>query len=388
MQKNKNKKNSRDARIRKLRARAKLRERETLAARHSVRRFRVYIDRNGQRARGWAEARYAMPEVFCLDENYHDTARAIAAVRVAMTAGIERFLTARYGARRSNRLASFFDLSTVRRCSPGAALVLASEYDRAKALVKGPIPIVNIRQWNSDVRRLLQDVGFFKLLEIVVPHVESSGPSSVRMVPFASGELVGNEEAGSLITTLGDMVVAADPGAIDDPTRLIRRLRLFEALVEATENAIHHAYPEELDDRSIVRRWWMTGAVDAEEKRITIVVYDQGVSIPGSLPGWEGNGWIEKGLRRLLGHIPASDDPAYDPHRLRLAMAKPRSSTGKNERGKGLPLLKAVVSHCDHGRIRVLSRGGEFIQDKGGVGRAQSLQPPMTGTLVEWDLWL
>jgi len=191
------------------------------------------------------------------------------------------------------------------------------------------------------------------------------------------------------MNALAAMIYTADESAFDDPETAIRRTRLYDALVEATENTRHHAYPEDGHfHHQHVNRWWITGAVDVDHKKITIVAYDQGITIPGSLPRWAGHNYVLKGLRRLLGWEPPPDDTTYDGARLRFAVTKPRSSTGLEERGKGLPLLKRIIDECAQGSLRIVSRCGEFVYETGKKPRSRQLQTPMAGTLIEWELWL
>ena len=328
-----------------------------------------------------------MPSVFCLNENYEDSAKCLYSLRNKLTAGIQHSLRKRIRPRPSS-IKGYYDFSTIKKLSPSAALVFASEFDRARVFNPINIPLIERKKWQEHVVQLLSDIGFFDLLEINLDINRNQESNFVRMTHFQTGELVGNREAGKLIRMLAEMITAADIGALGDRNIAIQRIRLFDALVEATENSRHHAYPEHVRTFYQVQRWWMTGAVYSKEKRITIVVYDQGISIPGSLPGWSGFAWIEKILQRFLGRTLSAHDDTYDAYRLRLAMKKPRSSTGMSNRGKGLPLLKEVVDQCAYGRLRIISRRGALHYETGGRLNAETLETALPGTLIEWDLWL
>jgi hypothetical protein len=189
--------------------------------------------------------------------------------------------------------------------------------------------------------------------------------------------------------TLAEMVVKADPDLLKSEIT-DARLQLYGALVEATENTRLHAYPPDWPDPETVQRWWMTGAVNGAEKRLTLIVYDQGISIPGSLPKWAGYDQIEKIIRRLYRgqRPPDSTGGELDAVNLRLAMSIRRSSSGLVNRGKGLHVFRDVVDRCREGRLRIISRRGEFVYEKGRRPRARLLATPLVGTLVEWDLRL
>ena len=166
-------------------------------------------------------------------------------------------------------------------------------------------------------------------------------------------------------------------------------LRLYEALVEATENVMTHAYASNPPhDEFVVKRWWMTGAVDRRDGKLTIVVYDQGATIPATLP--DSLVWREK-LRkfspRLFGTQEGIRSSYNDDRLLKLAMSRPTSSTGKANHGKGLGVLKSVIGHCEQGRLLVISRRGEYVYRSGGRPSYRRLSVPLYGTLIQWDLW-
>jgi hypothetical protein len=102
--------------------------------------------------------------------------------------------------------------------------------------------------------------------------------------------------------TLATMIVTADyVDALNDPITMAARLRLYSALVEAFENSRRHAYPKTASINPAVSHWWMSGAACQAEKRLTLVVYDQGVTIPASLPGWLGyDSQVAFGQSRVL----------------------------------------------------------------------------------------
>jgi len=332
-----------------------------------------------------------MPENFCLESNYDECIERLRKLRLSLNQSARQMR--RYsgaGQNKRARVASFLDFSTIKRCTPATALVLAAEYDRARSLLpSGGIRLINLDNWRIDLVEMLDEIGFFDLLQIPRPQTSSEKRSDISVVRFQTGSTFGNTEAGSLMKTLATMIVTADHAdALDDPTTLAARLRLYSALVEACENARRHAYPAAAAVDPAVRRWWMTGAVHQAEKRLTLVVYDQGVTIPASLPGWLGYSWIERALR-LLSLAPLQEgDPSRDGLILRLAMNSPRSSTGLDHRGKGFPAFKQVIKECERGKLRIVSRHGEFIYEKGRRPFGRQLESPLEGTLVEWDLWL
>jgi hypothetical protein len=361
------------------------------ARRQGTRRLKVFMETQEGQEQAWASNRTPMPENFCLESNYEQCIERLRSLRTSLSQSA-RQMQRHSGAAQNKRarVASFLDFSTIKQCTPATALVLAAEYDRARSLLpSGGIRLVNLKSWRTDLVEMLDEIGFFDLLQI--PRPQTGGKrSDVSVVRFQTGSTFGNTEAGSLMKTLATMIVTADHvDALNDPITLAARLRLYSALVEACENTRRHAYPAAASFDPAVRRWWMTGAVHRAEKRLTLVVYDQGVTIPGSLPSWLGYSWIKRALT-LLSLAPLQEgDPSRDGLVLRLAMNSPRSSsTGLEHRGKGFPAFKQVIKECERGKLRIVSRHGEFIYEKGRRPFGRQLESPLEGTLVEWDLWL
>src|SRR5271166_10838 len=152
------------------------------------------------------------------------------------------------------------------------------------------------------------------------------------------------------------------------------------------------AYPTDyVDDSPVLRRWWMTGAIDTEKKTVTVAVYDQGVSIPATLPHSE---YWNKIQRRLLslaakaGLTAPPGDPVYDATAIRLAMTLARSRTGLPQHGKGLHTMLEVAQRARSGRLHIISRNGEYVWENGRKPFSRNLANSIGGTLVEGRLQL
>lgn len=334
-----------------------------------------------------AAKRILLPQNFCLEQNYEPTAEILAEMRKVLSTSLSRHYQGVKFRKRPGKMESFFDFVPVKRISPAAALIVASEYDRSRALVDWSIPLINQDKWSPAVTATLGEIGFFSLLAIAVP-ANAGAKSAVEIVPFMAGDSVSGDDALKLATTLADMVFADMPEDADEAS-IAARMKVYGPLVEAIENTILHAYTPGYDGL-VVKRWWMTGAVNPTERHVNIVVYDQGQSIPATLPGWSEWPWIERHLSRfhrrwsLTGDQQGIDDAA----KLRLAMDAPRSSTGHSNRGKGFPAFKEVLAGCKKGSLRIISRRGEFLMEAKQKPVSRALKTPLTGTLVEWDLWL
>lgn len=324
-----------------------------------------------------------MPKVFSFADNYDESVRFIAKVRAAVN---------RAYARRARRPTGFFktkpryyELEGVRKLSPATALVFAAEYDRGRSLIPDwKLATYNAHRWKPEVRQLLKDIGFFELLEIDPPG--EMKPGNMRMTRFAASDKnFGNEEAMRQLTEVANLLGLVGRSE-EELALVVGPLRLFDALIEATENTRLHAYDENADD-AVVRRWWMTGAVDRDEGRLTVVVYDQGATIPATLPRSVHRKWYERAWKRVSGQGLDDLSPENDAVALRLAMSRGISSMELEHRGKGLQVLKRVVGTCPRGRLQVNSRHGDYIFQTGKKPQYIQRSEPISGTLIQWDLW-
>jgi hypothetical protein len=138
-----------------------------------------------------ARKRIPLPENFCLEQNYEDTAVILAEIWDVLSVALKRHYGGAKFTKRPSKLQSFFDFVPVRRISPAAALIVASEYDRSRTLVDWSIPIINHDRWSPDVTDTLEEIGFFELLDISVPvdpDRPRAGSSVVRFMAIQSVE--------------------------------------------------------------------------------------------------------------------------------------------------------------------------------------------------------
>ena len=145
---------------------------------------------------------------------------------------------------------------------------------------------------------------------------------------------------------------------------------IYDGLIEAMDNCAAHAYPEDCEFRypTEQQRWWMSGSA-ANGRDLEVIFFDQGATIPGTLPhsgkGEIAGRWLQKTLN-LIG-IEAADDS----QRIQAAMAAGRSAIQGQGRGHGLVQMRGLVDLAASGSLRILSRRGQYIYEKdaGGNGR-------------------
>lgn len=291
---------------------------------------------------------------------------------------------------------AFSDFRGIQSISPAAALIVAAHYDRQRHLTDHKVNVYEYQDWQPQVRAVLEQVGFFDILDVpgAAKPDDTDGPRTMRIARYESGARLRQERLGLMVQQLLDYMIIADPECLSGDDRFRRTAQMFEALVEATENTRRHAYPDDFDETGVVLpNWWLTGSADPEERKLTLVVYDLGVSIPGSLAShrpsqWAGHGRVNRALRRLFGGDYDENEPASDHAKIRLAAKYGYSSTNEEHRGKGLPVVREAIRHCRQGRLHILSRFGEYIEESGRKPISRMLDHPMPGTLIVWELWL
>ena len=359
----------------------------------SVHRISVY--HQGRIRHGLARERKPMPELFCLSQNHDAVVTFLSELRHKLVTSGGRFDRLRLsgGALRSarNKLPMFdeyIDFASMREITPAAALVLASEYDRIKTVFNAPnwLRAINIENWEPNVLTTLDDLGFLPMLGVDRPRTTIANRDGVYVVPFLAGTKVLGDKIDGFIRTLGNFAVGR--GLVDGEA-LLNRSRVYDGLGEAIQNVEDHAYPPgTIFPYPMVKKWWMTGAVEPGKKRFNLMVYDQGISIPARLPRWDLFADFKAAFLATVGRDFDPESLDKDGETIAEAVQVGRSSTGKSWHGKGLPLMREIVDNSAGGTLHILSRCGEYTYTAGKRPVARSFTVPIAGTLVEWDLYL
>ncbi|WP_368507917.1 hypothetical protein [Bradyrhizobium lupini] len=351
----------------------------------------VALYRKGTVSPGVSWSSVAMPENFCLIENYEEVSQFLRLLRHRLDTQGQRLERMRVEGKRivqSSRLQSYIDFATMKRITPVTALVLASEYDRAIAVfgVDELLRAVNLHLWEPEVHDTLKDVGFLNLLKVEDARSKLQERNGIYTIPFIAGSKVRGEMIERLIKGLGEL--AGSSGVADGET-LLGHSRVYDGLGEAIQNVQDHAYPDWLADASLAKKWWMTGAVEPSKKRFTIAIYDHGISIPVSLPRWTKYDEFRANVARTIGGgYNPTDSPHRDGETIAKAMELGRSSTGKDHHGKGLPVIRDIIDNCRGGTVRIISRNGTYTCTAGEDPKHASHALPLRGTLVEWEMLL
>lgn len=272
---------------------------------------------------------------------------------------------------------TYIDFREIKTISPSAALVLVAELDRwnHEPLMQkrnAKLRTVDVDEWNSTVRYLLADMGFFDLLQVSYPQVNLTPDDLSSRISFVKFR-TGNRVDGKAIEELRRTDLAPFVGVPN-------RHQLYAAVTEAMTNVVHHAYPSSLPPRP---NWWLSASHDAKNGEVVIMIYDQGAGIPVTLPRR-----FPEQLRSLMPGSVTKDHARM----IKVAHELNRSSTGQGYRGRGLArdIREYVKILSCRSRYRVVSLRGEYVLEKPATGPSKDLLKnhtrSLSGTLIEWKL--
>ena len=263
------------------------------------------------------------------------------------------------------------NFSGLMRISTSAALVLTAELSKWEDSIRQKLrPEIN--NWQFDILYKFYELGFFELFRnnpFEGTEAESSG--SVQLVRYIKGRTGDTAMTRQLKAAIGKVV----GDGID------KWVFLNTGLSEAITNVTHHAYNYEWF-RSKDKTWYLTGSYNSESKELKIVFYDQGIGIPKSLPASD----IWERALKYLSSFP-SIERRRDATMLKAAVELSRTSTGEDDRGKGLQDLLEFVRQRNEGYLSILSLKGLYkFSIEGGRERVKSVHfsNPLYGTLIIW----
>jgi anti-sigma regulatory factor (Ser/Thr protein kinase) len=283
-----------------------------------------------------------------------------------------------------SRIKGYVDYSVIEYISTAAALVIAAEYDRAGRLMDAVPPTINLDEWSESVFSKLYELGFFEIVRLsenVADLYRDIG--NVRTMRIVSGV-----NAADLQRTSENLIGLSKFIDEDGPLGDDIVFALNSALSEAMVNVSRHAYPEDQEFAyRHVGSWWVTATADRGNRRLTVVMYDQGASIPVTLPK---KGWRQTVQDFVMRNMTSHKEFAYqdDGTYIEGAMRRGQTQTGEPGRGEGLPQMMELIDICGSGSLTIWSRGGE-CRYKPGTGMTRRSYPcSIGGTLIEWVIEL
>lgn len=330
-----------------------------------------------------ASRQFSVPTSLCLDSTLEETLGFFYDLRVRSIRqlhGVVAFPTSRRRSR-IGWVRSSTDFADLRKVTPGAALILAAEYDRMRRMSGIQPGAINLDEWDDQVYATLYQLGFFKLLgfnddalrQVNAAHFQAS---YIHIAPMQCGDNADYSDAAEALAQLFEEVGG-------DETL---RVQLLGAVVDAIENVRGHAYelPEANLRRLIPPLWWVSGSADPLTKKLTLAIYDQGQTIPVTLPKtWPLND-LRAAFASLFGLDFDPDSSNWDGEAVRTALQLSQTATKQPNRGKGLSKIHDVVRKCPGGRLRLLSRRGHYVYQDG-RGQHSTCMVPLMGTFVELE---
>lgn len=160
---------------------------------------------------------------------------------------------------------------------------------------------------------------------------------------------------------------------------------LYTGLIESVANCIEHAYKQHPDRRTFIGSqdgWW--GFQQLRDGELSTCICDLGIGISKSLP------------------LKLSDEPdmyaklmnlfrrfhSKDIRSILAAIEYGKSSTGSEERGKGLRDAHSVIDNAGSGQLQIFSNKGMYIYNKDAnkpaVSGTRKLAESIEGTIYYW----
>lgn len=251
-------------------------------------------------------------------------------------------------------------------------LVVIAEIDRAQRMRSGNGQTMRCKLPDGEgseqeiVRQVLDQLDLLRRLDH--PPISTTSDKfdeTVRHWNYATGTRV-DDKPGNVLEKYEGRITPA----------LMTKMQI--GLTEAVLNSVHHAYRAGRNDGCDCyneRRWWMfTREADG---MLQVLVCDLGIGIPRSLPiRWDRS--VIKNLRAVF----SSD--GHDVAAIKTALVLGESSTGRKERGKGLPQIWNATQATADGTVGIMSGKG-YVMSKSTTGQESgTFGTALLGTLVSW----
>jgi hypothetical protein len=308
-----------------------------------------------------------LPAVMNFSSTYETTALCIKLIRTLVEIG---------GKAKSGLRLVRVDFSDLKKISTSASLVLTAEISRWDDSIRRRLkPLVE--SWDQNIFEHFYNLGFFDLFENKsgLPDISKNDKKkTLSVVRYIKG-LCGD---GSKIRCFKQRLVEIIGSEIEKWTFLVC------GLDEAITNVSHHAYPATFYVADENKCWYLSSGFCSESRELKVVFYDQGVGIQNTLPS---SGIYEKVVSFLADINASLMRRKKDEVMLKAAMVVDRTSTGDEDRGKGLQDLLEFIKHRGDGYLSVLSGHALYKYSmSGGVEetKSASFKTEMQGTLLIW----
>lgn len=334
------------------------------------------------------------PSIICFSENPTETLQFMSYIqdKLALPKDVvhrtsNSWLKRARKRRKLPQIRGYLDFSRIDHISTSASVVLAANYDRASRLAGRVPPTVNLETWSDPAFTTLYELGFFS----IVGHVRQTDE---RYRDSISGEfrtmaMISGTNSNELRSACESIMQLSYFIGDSHPLRPDVMKALNSALGEALSNVTQHAYPGTYETtHAKVDRWWVSASADRSARTLRVVVYDQGASIPWTLPNRSWASKLDPRKLPLLVPRPGQEKNPFDADYIKFAIGEGTSQTYEEHRGQGLPQMRDLVRICGAGSLTILSRAGMccYTPDEGLMSSALPL--PIEGTLIEWEMCL
>lgn len=337
------------------------------------------------------------PSNICIHSNLNETLDFLKIVRDQIClkhsfAGRQQRVWIKRRANRLPTIRTYIDFSQIEEFGAAPALVLAACYDRTRQKVGNAPPAIDFENWSPQAFQVLFEIGFFDLIghlqdDISATYRRYQDDRTKTLGAISGTNANGLEAASEAVSELLEYLKASES---------VSKTFLPEinsAVSEAMINVARHAYPEGYAAESpyiCLDRWWMTAKADRVEGTLTIAIYDQGATIPGTLPKRE---WFNEMVANIMSSLVKSFEPHEKPNLIdhefiNYSMKVGKTQTGNARRGLGLPQMRELIDLCPEGKLSIISRSGLYVYMKGTGVYKRALTTELEGTLLEWELTL
>lgn len=308
-----------------------------------------------------------LPSRLDFQDNYERSAVCMEAIR--------RISSLRQGsARHSHHYVSFDHLESI---SSSAALVLTAEIcrwnDQFQRLLHA-----RTENWSPEIFDRLSQLGFFDLLtqtSVKAPAtIEQDGVKFLRY-------LRGVPTDQTLLRQFGATIRKMIGGTLS------KWAILSSGLSEAITNVCHHAYPEQLNYRAVDKHWYLTAAFNPNDRTLKVVFYDQGLTIPRSLPASGFKEHVYEWLALNFSPLDHKKDVAL----VEAAVEVGRTRTLEKGRGEGLGNFIDFINERGSGYLSIFSGRAlyKYSLDAGSAStKTVGFDHRVNGTLVVWKVAL
>lgn len=266
----------------------------------------------------------------------------------------------------------WFDIVPLQDISPMCALLLSSEFHRWQLVTGNKLQLLDADQWHPRIRTLFYELGMFNLVLVENAYKLAPQESIEKYIKLRSGQAVKMEDAIGNISTQVHKVALV----------MSQNFQMYGGIEEAVTNVTQWAYGDETQDSpKLSNRWWFCASYNSETKRTTLMVYDHGIGITGTLP-------TSGRLEEIKNFIKGFDISLWsDADIIEAAMNTPRSASGHKHRGKGLKWMRDLLQHFESGTLLILSGNGEYRIDHQGKSQKRLFDTPLGGTLIAWEVY-